>query len=93
KRASLAVKGIMVDGDWVDDPSGVKNESRDHFDSRFQDPGTCHGKLNFTFPNRFTSDQATELENPISKDEIRDAVWGCGENKSPGPDGFTFEFF
>ncbi|GJW56219.1 RNA-directed DNA polymerase, eukaryota [Tanacetum coccineum] len=25
--------------------------------------------------------------------EIRNAVWACGENKSPGPDGFTFEFF
>ncbi|GJZ53188.1 hypothetical protein Tco_0608073 [Tanacetum coccineum] len=34
-----------------------------------------------------------ELEVPISRDEIRRAVWDCGENKSPGPDGFTFEFF
>ncbi|GJW12826.1 hypothetical protein Tco_1578653 [Tanacetum coccineum] len=34
-----------------------------------------------------------ELEAPISKDEIRRAVWDCGENKSPGPDDFTFEFF
>ncbi|GJW41339.1 RNA-directed DNA polymerase, eukaryota, partial [Tanacetum coccineum] len=25
--------------------------------------------------------------------EIRRAVWNCGENKSPGPDGYTFEFF
>ncbi|GJY92839.1 RNA-directed DNA polymerase, eukaryota [Tanacetum coccineum] len=33
------------------------------------------------------------VEIPISKEEIRNAVWGCGENKSPGPDGFTFEFF
>ncbi|GJT17875.1 putative reverse transcriptase domain-containing protein [Tanacetum coccineum] len=30
---------------------------------------------------------------PITSDEIRSAVWACGENKSPGPDGFTFEFF
>nr|GFB14596.1 RNA-directed DNA polymerase, eukaryota, reverse transcriptase zinc-binding domain protein [Tanacetum cinerariifolium] len=30
---------------------------------------------------------------PIDSDEIRSAVWACGENKSPGPDGFTFEFF
>ncbi|GJW48510.1 hypothetical protein Tco_0080156 [Tanacetum coccineum] len=29
----------------------------------------------------------------VSRDEIRSAVWDCGENKSPGPDGFTFEFF
>ncbi|GJR39307.1 hypothetical protein Tco_1214991 [Tanacetum coccineum] len=27
-----------------------------------------------------------ELEAPISKDEIRRAVWDCGENKSPGPE-------
>ncbi|GJV99940.1 hypothetical protein Tco_1555192 [Tanacetum coccineum] len=27
------------------------------------------------------------------RDEVRNAVWGCGENKSPGPDGFSFEFF
>nr|GFA88653.1 hypothetical protein [Tanacetum cinerariifolium] len=29
----------------------------------------------------------------VSDEEIRKAVWGCGENISPGPDGFTFEFF
>nr|GEV07017.1 RNA-directed DNA polymerase, eukaryota [Tanacetum cinerariifolium] len=52
KRSNLAVKGIMIDGEW-----------------------------------------ATDLKNPITRDEIRKAVWGCGENKSPGPDGFTFEFF
>ncbi|GJS82400.1 RNA-directed DNA polymerase, eukaryota [Tanacetum coccineum] len=39
------------------------------------------------------SDQADLLELPISAVEIRNAVWACGENKSPGPDGFTFEFF
>ncbi|GJY53975.1 RNA-directed DNA polymerase, eukaryota [Tanacetum coccineum] len=33
------------------------------------------------------------LESPISRDEVRNAVWGCEENKSPGLDGFTFEFF
>ncbi|GKG17486.1 hypothetical protein Tco_0362443, partial [Tanacetum coccineum] len=29
----------------------------------------------------------------VSRDEIRLAVWNCGDNKSPGPDGYTFEFF
>ncbi|GJU53800.1 hypothetical protein Tco_1227514 [Tanacetum coccineum] len=33
------------------------------------------------------------MDRCISRDEIRAAVWDCGENKSPGPDGYTFEFF
>ncbi|GKC86762.1 hypothetical protein Tco_1147411, partial [Tanacetum coccineum] len=65
KRANLSIKGITVDGEWVDDPNRVKE---DH-------------------------DQAADLEIPITRDEFRTAVWKCGENKSPGPDGFTFEFF
>nr|GEZ96752.1 RNA-directed DNA polymerase, eukaryota [Tanacetum cinerariifolium] len=37
--------------------------------------------------------QASDLERRVSRDEIRLAVWNCGENKSPGPDGYSFEFF
>ncbi|GJV89369.1 retrovirus-related pol polyprotein from transposon TNT 1-94 [Tanacetum coccineum] len=47
------------------------------------------------FKKKFKSEkgirQLDMLESPISRDEVRNAVWGCGENKSPGPDGFTFE--
>ncbi|GKC79679.1 RNA-directed DNA polymerase, eukaryota [Tanacetum coccineum] len=93
KRANLAIKGIMVDGDWVDILSRVKDEFCSHFTSRFQAPCDSRSKINFPFPNRLNSEQATSLETPITTDEIRSAVWACGENKSPGPDGFTFEFF
>ncbi|GJT52968.1 RNA-directed DNA polymerase, eukaryota [Tanacetum coccineum] len=93
KRANLSVKGVMVDEDWIDDPFQVKQEFRNHFANRFQDPGPRKGSLNFSFPNRLNNDQVSELESPISIDEIRTTVWGCGVDKSPGPDGFTFEFF
>ncbi|GJV76731.1 hypothetical protein Tco_1508315 [Tanacetum coccineum] len=83
----------MIDGEWVDEPNRVKDEFRNHFAARFQDPGLCQGKINFNFPTRLNLEQATGLESLITRDEIRTAVWGCGENKSPGPDGFTFEFF
>ncbi|GJX71521.1 RNA-directed DNA polymerase, eukaryota [Tanacetum coccineum] len=93
KRANLAIKGVMVDGVWVDDPVCVKEEFCSHFANRFRAPVNHHCKLNFIFPNRLSPDQVGDLERPVTKDEVRTAVWGCGENKSPGPDGYTFEFF
>nr|GEW78193.1 RNA-directed DNA polymerase, eukaryota [Tanacetum cinerariifolium] len=65
----------------------------DHFEARFKKPITNRLKLNFPFNKRLLHDQATDLERRVSRDEIRMAVWNCGEIKSPGPDGFTFEFF
>nr|GEU93887.1 transposon TX1 putative 149 kDa protein [Tanacetum cinerariifolium] len=50
-------------------------------------------KLNMMFPNQLTFDQVEDLDKNITNDEIKDAVWACGENKSPDPDGYTFEFF
>nr|GEU96652.1 phloem protein 2-like protein [Tanacetum cinerariifolium] len=34
-----------------------------------------------------------DLEDMVSNEEIKRAVWDCGSDKSPGPDRFTFEFF
>nr|GEV99269.1 putative RNA-directed DNA polymerase, eukaryota, reverse transcriptase zinc-binding domain protein [Tanacetum cinerariifolium] len=93
KRANLLVKGVMVDNEWIVDPDIVKQAFKDHFTDRFQDPGLSKGSVNFIFPNRLNSDQVSDLEIPIISDEIRTTVWGCGVDKSPGPDGFTFEFF
>ncbi|GJY43978.1 RNA-directed DNA polymerase, eukaryota [Tanacetum coccineum] len=32
------------------------------------------------------------MECDVSYDEVKGVVWDCGTNKSPGPDGFSFEF-
>nr|GEY93995.1 RNA-directed DNA polymerase, eukaryota [Tanacetum cinerariifolium] len=93
KRANLSIKGIMVDGEWVDDPIRVKEEFRTHFATRFQASAANRCRLDFRSPNRLSLEQASDLESPITNDEIRSVVWGCGEDKSPGPDGFTFDFF
>ncbi|GJX93140.1 RNA-directed DNA polymerase, eukaryota, reverse transcriptase zinc-binding domain protein, partial [Tanacetum coccineum] len=38
-------------------------------------------------------DQVEDLERIVNYDEVKRAVWDCGANKSPGLDGFSFEFF
>ena len=34
-----------------------------------------------------------ELEKRFELQEIKEAIWECDWNKSPGPDGFNFNFF
>ncbi|KAL4561403.1 hypothetical protein LXL04_033569 [Taraxacum kok-saghyz] len=36
---------------------------------------------------------SNELELPFSDQEIKDSVWSCSRDKSPGPDGCTVELF
>nr|GEV07363.1 RNA-directed DNA polymerase, eukaryota [Tanacetum cinerariifolium] len=93
RRSQLSIRGVFVNGDWRTGPSLVKDAFLDHFASRFKQPDSARFKLNISFHNQLSSDQSGMLDMNISKDEIKAAVWDCGENKSFGPDGFTFEFF
>ncbi|GJR46171.1 RNA-directed DNA polymerase, eukaryota [Tanacetum coccineum] len=45
------------------------------------------------FDKRLSADQVMDLDSRVTREEIRRAVWSCGDDKSPGPDGFSFEFF
>ncbi|GJQ97462.1 RNA-directed DNA polymerase, eukaryota, partial [Tanacetum coccineum] len=92
KRSQLSIRDIFVDGDWRTDPKVIKDAFKDHFATRFKQPDRFRLKLNISFPKRLSTIQADDLDSCITRTEIRNAVWECGENKSPGPDGFSFEF-
>ncbi|GJV00191.1 hypothetical protein Tco_1329461 [Tanacetum coccineum] len=38
KRRQLAIRGILQNGEWIEDPGVVKAEFLDHFRNRFQQP-------------------------------------------------------
>lgn len=42
---------------------------------------------------RVTLEQASNLTAPIRDIEIHEDIFGVGEDKSPGPDGYTSAFF
>nr|GEU77497.1 RNA-directed DNA polymerase, eukaryota [Tanacetum cinerariifolium] len=73
-KIKWAIEGVMVDGEWVDEPGRVKEEFRSHFASRFQAPTSNRCRLNFTFPKCLDSVQAGELESSVSNEEVRKAV-------------------
>nr|GFB09747.1 RNA-directed DNA polymerase, eukaryota [Tanacetum cinerariifolium] len=93
KHSQLSIRGVFVDGDWNTDPEVVKDVFKDHFATRFKQPAHGRIKLNFSFPNRLSIDQVADMNRSVSRDEVRVAVWNCDENKSPCPEGYTFEFF
>ncbi|GJY39684.1 RNA-directed DNA polymerase, eukaryota [Tanacetum coccineum] len=91
--ANIYPPGILVDGDWISDPAVVKREFFKHFQNQFSPSQSSRVQFDFAFPTRLTSEQVADLDNEVSYNEVKAAVWDCGINKSPGPDGFTFEFF
>ncbi|GJT51896.1 hypothetical protein Tco_0978053 [Tanacetum coccineum] len=93
KRRQLAIRGILIDGEWVDDPIRVKQEFYHHFATRFEAPNWSRAGILDEFPNRLSSEQSRMMEGDVSCEEVKRAMWECGSDKAPGPDGFTFEFF
>nr|GEY16867.1 nucleotide-binding alpha-beta plait domain-containing protein [Tanacetum cinerariifolium] len=93
KRSIINIRGVIVDGMWVDSPNKVKKEFLDHFNNQFCKHVERKATLQMEFHKQIHSDQQRELESEVTNDEIKKAVWECGTDKSPGPDGFTFGFF
>ncbi|GKE46558.1 hypothetical protein Tco_1477816 [Tanacetum coccineum] len=92
KRSQLPIQGVLVDGDWINEPTKVKNEFLNHFSNRFSKPTGPSINLGTSMFKQVSFDLNEELESNVTYDEIKRAVWDCGTNKSPGPDGFTFDF-
>lgn len=92
KRSQLAIRGVLVEGEWIDDPYKVKHEFLNHFSNRFSRPSGPNINLDTNMFKQISFEQNMDLESDVTYDEIKKAVWECGTNKSPGPDGFTFDF-
>nr|GEV17373.1 RNA-directed DNA polymerase, eukaryota, reverse transcriptase zinc-binding domain protein [Tanacetum cinerariifolium] len=78
---------------WTEKPNNVKLEFLHHFRNRFDKPTDNRVHIDMNFPNFITIDQQMDLECAVSKEELKRAVWECGTDKSPGPDGFSFGFY
>ncbi|GJU13395.1 RNA-directed DNA polymerase, eukaryota [Tanacetum coccineum] len=86
KQSQLAIHGVLVDGEWIINPSMVKKKFLKHFANCFGASITSSITFDSQFPNRLSPDQNADLERNVSYDEIKSAVWDCGTNKSPGLD-------
>ncbi|GKC63932.1 RNA-directed DNA polymerase, eukaryota, reverse transcriptase zinc-binding domain protein [Tanacetum coccineum] len=93
KRRQLAIRGVFKNGDWIEDPHCVKEEFYSHYSNRFNLADGLMPSLDGVMPNILSSGHRDYLERQFSNDEIKRAVWDCGGDRAPGPDGYTFKFF
>lgn len=90
RRRTNAIKGLRIQGNWVEDPMLVKNKVREFFEDRFKErswPGLYLDGV--PFPSISLEENAS-LTTSFELEEIRSAVWDCEGDKSHGPDGFNF---
>ncbi|GJS57557.1 RNA-directed DNA polymerase, eukaryota, partial [Tanacetum coccineum] len=93
QRSHLAIRGVLVSGIWIENPNLVKNEFLNHFKNRFESPKKIRPIITMDFPRHLNSTQQIDMEADVTNEEIKKAVWDCGSDKSPGPDGFSIGFY
>jgi len=91
-RRHDSLKGVLVDGVWTVEPNKVREEARAFFSQRFLEPDPHRPTLDGITFQIISQQQNNMLVAPFSEEEVRLAIWDCGSDKSPGPDGFNFKF-
>lgn len=86
------LSGVHIGGAWVTDPVLISKEVFDFFSIKFSEPRRNRPKFISDGFNKISELDNDLLIKPFSEEEIKEAVWSCGSDKAPGPDGFTFNF-
>jgi len=92
RRLSNKVKGVQVGDHWCEEPSTVRLKAKKLFEARFRATKDLGVRLDEVEFKSLTQTGNESLLAVFLEKEIRDAVWQCEGSKSPGPDGFNFNF-
>ena len=92
RKARNAIPGLEIDGVWVTKPQLIKKEVLRFFRNHFCEKTKVRPVLVCKGIKRLTEEDGKLLTSMFTQQEIKDAVFDCGSNKAPGPDGFNFRF-
>ena len=81
-RRNNLLKGVMIDGMWVDEPQKVKEAIREFFLQRFQETETCRPSLDGIQFQTINYHQNEMLVGRFQEIEVKDIIWDCGTKKA-----------
>ena len=74
-RRSNSLRGVFVNGVWIDEPRRVKEETRLVFKNRFREEEWVRPKLDGVSFKAIGKQQNDRLFKPFIEKEIKDVVW------------------
>jgi len=92
RRIKNEVKGVELNDQWCEEPDTVIREAKRVFEDRFKatpDLGVRLGSVDF---KSLPKEVSLKMVEAFSEEEVKESVWHCEGSKSPGPDGFNFNF-
>lgn len=93
RRRRNQLLALQVGNSWVEGVEEIKAEVKNYFERLFSDVDYSIPELDgVSFPN-ISAEDNDFFTAPFSLEEIKDAVWNCDGEKSPGPDGFNLQFY
>src|ERR1044072_1885735 len=92
RRGRNQLSGVKIGDVWVEDPIRVKEGVASFFESRYKESCRDRPTLDGVPFRSLREEDKVLLDKKFDLEEIREAVWVCEGNKSPGPDGFNFTF-
>jgi hypothetical protein len=94
RRRRNKITSLKIDGIWCSDDETLKREASNFFKKLFQSNAQCdpHSLLLHNIPQIPQALHDTLLQ-PVSKREVKDAIYSMSPYKAPGPDGFQPIFF
>ncbi|GJZ85653.1 putative RNA-directed DNA polymerase [Tanacetum coccineum] len=87
------INGLNILGSWITNPVLIKNHIYQFYESKFKETSNRRPSFTSNLFKHISVEDSNLLDCTITPQEIKDAIWDCGGDKAPGPDGFTFKFF
>ena len=98
-RAKQTISALRLDdGEMTSDPNVINSKFREFFSNLYTSDSTVNSNEMEDFLGglkipAISSDYKELLEQPITQQEVISAIFSMQSQKSPGPDGFSLEFY
>jgi hypothetical protein len=92
RRRKNQIIALKKDDTWIEGVQPIKQEVKRYFESFFAEDGIHRPRLDGISFSELSVFDADLLTAPFEEQEVKEAIWSCDGDRSPGPDGFTFNF-